>query len=198
GLVDAWAAELQEHAARLGSALRRGGNDGAAHAPAGSGAQECMLRLRATPEELAGLARVLKRRRAAYLGARHELVEANLRLVVSIAKRYRGRGLTFADPIQEGNGGLMPAVDKVHQGLGCNLGRDATWWIGQGCTRAVAAHGRTVRTPCHQVSLLGAIERVRGELTVRHGREPALEDIAAALGVTPDEVRFLRTAGRHP
>jgi RNA polymerase primary sigma factor len=92
----------------------------------------------------------------------------------------------------------MRAVDKFDPGLGFKFGTYATWWIRQGITRAVADHGRTVRIPSHQVSVLGAIERVRGELTVRSGREPALEEIAAVLRMSPDEVRILRAAGRHP
>ena len=101
-----------------------------------------------------------------YQKARRELAEGNLRLVVSIAKRYRSRGLPFADLIQEGNRGLMRAVDKYEHRLGFKFGTYATWWIRQGITRALADHARTVRVPCHQVGTLAAIERVRGELSV--------------------------------
>jgi RNA polymerase primary sigma factor len=92
----------------------------------------------------------------------------------------------------------MRAVDKFDHGLGFKFGTYATWWIRQGITRALADHGRTVRIPSHQVSLLGAIERVRGELTARYGREPTLEETAAALGVAVEDVRVLRAAGRQP
>src|SRR5205085_2436542 len=123
-------------------------------------------------EDLSRMMRVLERRRHAYQKARRELAEGNLRLVVSIAKRYRGRGLPFSDLIQEGNRGLMRAVDKYEHLLGFKFGTYATWWIRQGITRALADHARTVRVPCHQVGTLAAIERVRGELSVQNGREP--------------------------
>jgi RNA polymerase primary sigma factor len=157
-----------------------------------------MLQARAIPEELARMAVVLLARRERYQQARRELAEGNLRLVVSIAKRYRGRGLSFADLIQEGNRGLMRAVDKYEHRLGFKFGTYATWWIRQGITRALADHARTVRVPCHQVGTLAAIERVRGELSVRIGREPSVEEIAAALGVTPEETQSLRVVSRHP
>jgi len=150
------------------------------------------------PEELQRLLEVLRARRAAYQKVRRELAEANLRLVVSIAKRYRNRGLAFSDLIQEGNRGLMRAVDKYEHRLGFKFGTYATWWIRQGITRALADHARTVRVPCHQVGTLAAIERVRGELSVAIGREPTVEEIAAVLGVSAEETRSLRLVGRHP
>jgi RNA polymerase primary sigma factor len=156
------------------------------------------LEARAEPEELARLARVLERRRAAYQKARRELAEGNLRLVVSIAKRYRSRGLPFSDLIQEGNRGLMRAVDKYEHRLGYKFGTYATWWIRQGITRALADHARTIRVPCHQVGTLAAVERVRGELSVASGREPTVEEIAAVLGVTAEETQSLRLVARHP
>jgi RNA polymerase primary sigma factor len=121
-----------------------------------------------------------------------------LRLVVSIAKRYRGRGLAFADLIQEGNRGLMRAVDKYEHRMGFKFGTYATWWIRQGITRALADHARTVRVPCHQVGTLAAIERVRGELIAGIGREPTVEEIAKKLGVSAEETRSLRVVARHP
>jgi RNA polymerase primary sigma factor len=160
--------------------------------------RDLILQVQTPPENLAGLARVLLRRRHFYQQARRELAEGNLRLVVSIAKRYRGRGLPFSDLIQEGNRGLMRAVDKYEHRLGFKFGTYATWWIRQGITRALADHARTVRVPCHQVGTLAAIERVRGELSVQNGREPSVEEIAAALGVTPEETQSLRVVSRHP
>jgi RNA polymerase primary sigma factor len=126
------------------------------------------------------------------------LAEGNLRLVVSIAKRYRSRGLPFSDLIQEGNRGLMRAVDKYEHRRGFKFGTYATWWIRQGITRALADHARTIRVPCHQVGTLAAVERVRGELSIQHGREPTVEEIAAVLGVTTEETQSLRAVARHP
>jgi RNA polymerase primary sigma factor len=149
-------------------------------------------------EELRGLVRVIRKRQSAFHDARTQLAEANLRLVVAIAKRYRGRGLAFADLIQEGNRGLMRAVDKFEHRLGFKFGTYATWWIRQGIQRALADHARTVRVPCHQVGLLAAIDRVRGELLGETGREPTVEEIAKVLGTTVEETRSLRAVSRHP
>lgn len=160
--------------------------------------RDLMIEMRSTPAHLAGLARVLERRRHHYQKARRELAEGNLRLVVSIAKRYRSRGLPFSDLIQEGNRGLMRAVDKYEHRLGYKFGTYATWWIRQGITRALADHARTIRVPCHQVGTLAAVERVRGELSAASGREPTVEEIAMVLGVSVEETKSLRTVSRHP
>jgi RNA polymerase primary sigma factor len=160
--------------------------------------RDVQLELQTTSDDLFRMVRVLERRRYRYQQARRELAEGNLRLVVSIAKRYRSRGLPFSDLIQEGNRGLMRAVDKYEHRLGYKFGTYATWWIRQGITRALADHARTVRVPCHQVGTLAAIERVRGELSIRNGREPTIEEIAAAVGVTPEETQSLRVVSRHP
>jgi RNA polymerase primary sigma factor len=160
--------------------------------------RDLTLSVRSTYEDLAALIAVQRKRQHRYQQARRALAEGNLRLVVSIAKRYRGRGLAFADLIQEGNRGLMRAVDKYEHRMGFKFGTYATWWIRQGITRALADHARTVRVPCHQVGTLAAIERVRGELAASTGREPTVEEIAATLGVTPEETRSLRIVARHP
>jgi RNA polymerase primary sigma factor len=160
--------------------------------------RDLTLQSQATCEEMNRLLAVLDRRQLLYQRARRELAEGNLRLVVAIAKRYRGRGLAFADLIQEGNRGLMRAVDKYEHRLGFKFGTYATWWIRQGITRALADHARTVRVPCHQVGTLAAMERIRGELALEHGREPTVEEIAASLGVTAEETRSLRVVARHP
>jgi RNA polymerase primary sigma factor len=152
----------------------------------------------APSEKLSEWMQVLARRRALYQRARSDLAQANLRLVVSIAKRYRGHGLPFADLIQEGNSGLMRAVDKFDHRLGYKFGTYATWWIRQGVQRALSDTARTVRVPCHQVAMLGAIERVRGELLAKQGHEPTLDQIAAVLKITLQEAEALRVAGRHP
>jgi RNA polymerase primary sigma factor len=149
-----------------------------------------------------GLTTAKKRelRRAVMEGeqAQQTFVQSNLRLVVSIAKKYRNRGLPFADLIQEGNRGLMRAVDKYEHRMGFKFGTYATWWIRQGIQRALADNARTVRVPCHQVSVLAAIERVRGELLVQSGREPTIEEIAQVLGTSPEEAKSLRAVARQP
>ena len=151
-----------------------------------------------TGDELFGMLKILKSRRDQFQKVRRELAEANLRLVVSIAKKYRNRGLPFADLIQEGNRGLMRAVDKYEHKLNFKFGTYATWWIRQGITRALADHARTVRVPCHQIATLAAIERVRNEMSIETGREPTIEEIAAKLGVKAEDTRSLRAVGRHP
>jgi RNA polymerase primary sigma factor len=186
-LLDAWTVELRQQAARMDK-LARDRKE----------LRALMVQLQTTPDELSGLLQILQQRRSAYQETRRQLAEANLRLVVSIAKRYRGQGLSFADMIQEGNGGLMRAVDKFDYRLGWKFGTYATWWIRQGITRALADHSRTVRVPSHQVSVLRALERARGELTAQRGSEPTLEEIAAAVGITPAEARSLEAAGRQP
>jgi RNA polymerase primary sigma factor len=142
--------------------------------------------------------RLLRRLQVVFQNVRRELAEANLRLVVSIAKKYRNRGLPFADLIQEGNRGLMRAVDKYEHKMNFKFGTYATWWIRQGITRALADNARTVRVPCHQIATLSAIERVRGEMTAASGREPTVEEISRCLGVKTDDTRALRAVGRHP
>jgi RNA polymerase primary sigma factor len=201
-LLERWSEELIGHAAELAEKAdairpRRKATpqDRARYSRA---IRELYSGVLATPIELDRLVRVLQARQIVYQKTRRELAEANLRLVVSIAKRYRSRGLPFADLIQEGNRGLMRAVDKYEHRLGFKFGTYATWWIRQGITRALADHARTVRVPCHQVGMLAAIERVRGEISVATGREPSIEEIAAVLGVKADETRSLRIVGRHP
>ena len=150
------------------------------------------------PDDVKGKLRFTRRLQVKFQDVRRELAEANLRLVVSIAKKYRNRGLPFADLIQEGNRGLMRAVDKYEHRMNFKFGTYATWWIRQGITRALADHARTVRVPCHQIATLSAIERVRGELTVASGREPSIEEISAKLGVKVADTKNLRIVGRHP
>jgi RNA polymerase primary sigma factor len=151
-----------------------------------------------TADELTALVRVLRKRRLAYQSVRKELAEANLRLVVSIAKNYRNRGLPFSDLIQEGNRGLMRAVDKYEWRLEFKFGTYATWWIRQGIQRALHDGARTVRVPCHQITLLSRMEKMRGELISELGREPTIEELAGSLDMKVEEARALRAVGRHP
>jgi len=160
--------------------------------------REAMDRVRMTPDEMTALVKVLRKRRLIYQRVRKELAEANLRLVVSIAKNYRNRGLPFSDLIQEGNRGLMRAVDKYEWRLKFKFGTYATWWVRQGITRALHDHARTVRVPCHQIATLAKMERMRNELSAATGRDPTSLELATALGVKEEDTRSLRAVGRHP
>ncbi len=160
--------------------------------------RDVLIRALMTPTEVFASLKILRKRRQQYQKVRQELAEANLRLVVSIAKKYRNRGLPFSDLIQEGNRGLMRAVDKYEWRLKFKFGTYATWWIRQGITRALHDYARTVRVPCHQISVLARLERKRSELSAATGRDPSNEELAAAIGLKADEMRSLRIVGRQP
>jgi RNA polymerase primary sigma factor len=133
-----------------------------------------------------------------YDAAKRDLSAGNLRLVVSIAKRYRNRGLSFLDLIQEGNTGLMRAVDKFEHARGYKFSTYATWWIRQAITRAIADQSRTIRLPVHMIETMSKVRNVTRDLLQQNGREPSLEETAAAAGLSLEETRVVLKMTRQP
>ncbi len=151
-----------------------------------------------TPTSLRNRVRYLKSIYAHYQQAKRGLSEGNLRLVVSIAKKYRNRGLSFLDLIQEGNAGLMRAVDKFEYRRGFKFCTYATWWIRQAITRAVADQSRTIRIPVHMVETMSRVRNVSRQLLQKLGREPTIEETAIASGTAVDETRRVLAMSRYP
>ncbi len=151
-----------------------------------------------SPSTLRGRACRTDKLRSDYDAAKRFLSAGNLRLVVSIAKRYRNRGLSFLDLIQEGNTGLMRAVDKFEHARGFKFSTYATWWIRQAITRSLADQSRTIRLPVHMIETMGRVRTMMRDFVQRMGREPSIEEIAQATGMSIEEARCVLKMTRQP
>ncbi|MEG0036769.1 MAG: RNA polymerase sigma factor [Victivallaceae bacterium] len=151
-----------------------------------------------TLEEFKKDVRMLQRWMDKSQEAKREMVESNLRLVISIAKKYTNRGLSFLDLIQEGNMGLMKAVEKFEYRRGYKFSTYATWWIRQAVTRAIADQARTIRIPVHMIETINKVLRGAKKLMMETGKEPTPEELAEELGLTPERVREIYKIAQHP
>jgi RNA polymerase primary sigma factor len=160
--------------------------------------RDLMLMAHESPKGLRKRVEIMECQYREYEGVKRQLSSGNLRLVVSIAKKYRNRGLSFLDLIQEGNTGLMRAVDKFEYRRGYKFSTYATWWIRQAITRAIADQARTIRIPVHMIDVLGKLRTIAKGLQQDLGREPTSEEIARESDVPVEEVRRVMNIGRHP
>ena len=160
--------------------------------------KDLIFRTLETPETLRKRCELMGERFREYEEAKRALSGGNLRLVVSIAKKYRNRGLSFLDLIQEGNTGLMRAVDKYEYRRGFKFSTYATWWIRQAITRAIADQARTIRIPVHMIETMSKLRNVSKKLLQEKGREPTIEETAKAANISIEETRRVMKISRHP
>jgi len=159
---------------------------------------DLLTRTQESPRSLRARCEQFRANFATYEAVKRELCSGNLRLVVSIAKKYRNRGLSFLDLIQEGNTGLMRAVDKYEYRRGFKFSTYATWWIRQAITRAIADQARTIRIPVHMIDVLTRLRKVQKALLQELKREPTQDEISRRAGLSLDEVERVMDIGRHP
>jgi len=190
--------KLREVARRIDAVREDAGRSSASAAPGLREERRLLLAVRESRCTLARRLALLDDLQARYDAAKRELAAGNLRLVVSIAKRYRNRGLTFLDLIQEGNSGLMRAVDKFEHARGFKFSTYATWWIRQAITRAIADQSRTIRVPVHMVDTMTKLRNLTRDFRQEHGREPTVEELAKLGGLSVDEATCVWRMSRQP
>jgi RNA polymerase primary sigma factor len=193
--------QIARRMALLHSQIKQLGGSRAAAGEVAACRKELRYLMRTTQESPTSLGRRIDRTLACqreYDAAKRVLSAGNLRLVVSIAKRYRNRGMSFLDLIQEGNTGLMRAVDKFEHARGYKFSTYATWWIRQAITRAIADQSRTIRLPVHMIETMSRVRTASRDFVQENGREPSIEETAVAAGLSVDEARCVSKLTRQP